>query len=55
MRGGQRSGAGRPREADAKRVILQIRVTEDELSRVKKTAEHYGVSVSDLVRKALGL
>jgi predicted DNA binding CopG/RHH family protein len=32
-----------------------VRVTEDELERVKKTAEHYGMSVSELVRKALGL
>jgi hypothetical protein len=55
MRGGQRAGAGRPRDPDARRHAIQVRVTDDELARVKQTAEHYGLSVSDLVRKSLGL
>lgn len=55
MRGGQRLGSGRPSDPGARREIIQVRVTADELERIKKTAEHYGVSVSDLIRKALGL
>lgn len=55
MKGGQRLGAGRPAEPTARRALLQVRVTEEELERVKKTAEHYGMTVSELVRKALGL
>lgn len=54
-RGGQRIGSGRPKDPDAKRLILQVRVTEEECERIKKTAEHYGMTVSELVRKALGL
>lgn len=54
-RGGQRLGSGRPSDPGARRLVIQVRVTADELERIKKTAEHYQMSVSDLIRKALGL
>lgn len=55
MKGGQRLGAGRIPDANARRHVLQVRVSEEELESVKATAKHYSLSVSDLVRKALGL
>lgn len=55
MKGGQRLGAGRPPQADVRRFPIQIRLTEEELESVKETAAHYKMTVSDLVRKALGL
>lgn len=55
VKGGQRIGAGRPADPDSRRLVVQARVSEEELERIKQTAEHYGMKVSDLVRKALGL
>ena len=55
LKGGQRLGAGRPAAADSRRHLIQFRVTEDELRDVKETAAHLGLTVTDLVRKALGL
>lgn len=54
-KGGQRLGAGRKKDPGSRRLILQVRVTPEECDRIKQTAAHYGMSVSELVRKALGL
>jgi hypothetical protein len=56
MRGGQRDGAGRPPDANARREVIQVRVTAEEKARVIEAVTAYGArDVSDLVRRALGL
>lgn len=55
MNGGQRLGAGRPKGEDARDQVIQFRLSKAEKERLEETAKHYGVSVSDLIRTALGL
>lgn len=55
MKGGQRLGAGRPKDPDARRALLQVRLSDEEMALLKRTAKDLRMSVSDLVRRALGL
>lgn len=67
-RGGARYGAGRPRKVVrsrllpglvlrdlARRRLVQARLTSDELAAVRQRARESGRTVSDLLRRALGL
>lgn len=56
MSGGVRPGAGRRPTGEVKRSeMLQVRLTPEEMAAVRETAAHHRLTVTDLVRKALGL
>jgi hypothetical protein len=54
-KGGARLGAGRKKKADARTMVLQVRLSRAELDSVRETAKAHGMTPSDLVRTALGL
>lgn len=45
----------RRRKRNARRALLQFRITEQELESIRETAAHHGLTVGELVRAALGL
>lgn len=55
MGGGARLGAGRRPALDAKTEVLHVRLTPQEMADLKATADHYNLTVANLVRRALGL
>lgn len=55
MPGGPRINSGRKPKEDAKTATLSVRMSPEDLEDVKETARYHNVSVTRLVRMALGL
>ncbi len=51
--GGARKGAGRPRAAEPRDVLIKVYVTAGERDRIKALAEAEGRKVGDVVREAV--
>jgi predicted HicB family RNase H-like nuclease len=54
MRGGSRSGAGRPPEKNPRTATLRVRLTQREHKALTKAAERAGCTITTWARRALG-
>lgn len=53
--GGKRKGAGRPLEPEPKSKVLRVRLTEREARAVATAAKAHDLTVTNYVRRELGL
>lgn len=48
-------GGRKPKGEHKRSEIIQVRVTKEERAKIEETAAYYSLTVTDLIRKALGL